>query len=71
MNDLQKRYTEIVSKIVILTSYRDAVRQVALNQIFKSPQHRDEIYMAIIEALEDLEDELEEIEEQLEAKERD
>ncbi len=36
-----------------------------MNQIYRSVQHRDELYMMIIEALEDLEDELEELEEQL------
>jgi type III secretion protein W len=39
------------------------VREVPLIQIFQTAQRRDELYMAIIEALEDLEDEYEEIEE--------
>lgn len=59
-----QRFYSVYLKIVILSRYRDAVREVALNQIFETPQRRDELYMAIIEALEDLEDEYEEIEAQ-------
>lgn len=55
----------IQAKIIALSQLRDAVREVAINQIYRSVQHRDELYMTIIEALEDLEDELEELEEQL------
>lgn len=55
----------IQAKIIALSQLRDAVREVAVNQIYRSVQHRDELYMTIIEALEDLEDELEELEEQL------
>lgn len=50
----------ILAKIIALSQFRDAVREVALNQIYRSLQHRDELYLAILEALEDLEDELEE-----------
>jgi type III secretion protein W len=53
----------ILAKIIVLSQFRDAIREVAINQIYKSLQHRDELFMAIIEALEDLEDELEELEE--------
>lgn len=53
----------ILAKIIVLSQFRDAIREVAINQIYKSLQHRDELFMAIIEALEDLEDELEEAEE--------
>lgn len=55
----------IQAKIIALSQLRDAVKEVAMNQIYRSVQHRDELYMTIIEALEDLEDELEELEEQL------
>jgi type III secretion protein W len=55
----------IQAKIIALTQLRDAVKEVAMNQIYRSVQHRDELYMTIIEALEDLEDELEEWEEQM------
>lgn len=50
----------LIAKIIVFSQFRDAIREVAAGQIYKSLQHRDELYMAIIEALEDLEDELEE-----------
>jgi len=50
----------IIAQIIVFSQMRDAIRQVAMNQIFRSLQHRDELYEAIIEALEDLEDEWEE-----------
>lgn len=53
----------LAGKIVILSLLRDTVRAVSLSKIYRSVQHRDEVYMAIIEALEDFEDELEEQEE--------
>lgn len=55
----------VQAKIIALSQLRDAVKEVAMNQIYRSVQHRDELYMTIIEALEDLEDELEELEDQL------
>lgn len=54
----------LIAKIIVLSQMRDAVREVSMAQIYKSLQHRDELYMALIEALEDLEDELEEEEEE-------
>ncbi|HEV8050867.1 MAG TPA: HrpJ domain-containing protein [Parachlamydiaceae bacterium] len=51
----------ITAKIIVFSQMRDAVREVAMNLIFKSLQHRDELYMSILEALEDLEDQLEEL----------
>lgn len=51
----------IMAKIIVLSQLRDAVREVAVNQIYRSLQHRDDLYLAILEALEDLEDELEEL----------
>lgn len=51
----------IQAKIIALLQYRDAIRQVAASQVYKSPQHRDELYTAILEALEELEDELEDL----------
>jgi type III secretion protein W len=51
----------VLAKIIVFSQLRDAIREVAVNQIYKSIQHRDELYMAILEALEDLEDELEEL----------
>jgi type III secretion protein W len=51
----------ITAKIIVFSQMRDAVREVAMNLIFKSLQHRDECYLAVLEALEDLEDQLEEL----------
>ncbi len=51
-------------QIIIFGKFRDAVRQVSRDYIFRSVQHRDEVLHAIIEALEDLEDKLEMQEEQ-------
>lgn len=50
-------------KISVLNTMRDMVKEVSPTQLYRSLQHRDDLYMAIIEALEDLEDELEELEE--------
>jgi type III secretion protein W len=65
---LTRQYNGVASKIIILTRFREAVHQVALNQVFGSPKRRDEFYMAIIEALEDLEDEFEDLDEKLHGK---
>jgi len=51
----------IMAKIIAFSQLRDAIREMAVNQIYRSVQHRDELYMAILEALEDLEEELEEL----------
>lgn len=56
----------IMAKIIAFSQLRDAIREVAVNQVYRSLQHRDELYMSIIEALEQLEDELEELLEQRE-----
>lgn len=60
----------LIAKIIVLSQMRDAIREVAVNQVYKSIQHRDELYMALIEALEDLEDELEELAEKEEDEEK-
>ncbi len=54
----------IRARIIILSVMRNAVRQVDPRYVYNSPQHRDEVYAAIIEALEGLEEELEELEEE-------
>lgn len=54
----------ITAKIIALSQFRDAVREVAVNQIYRSLQHRDEFFLAILDALEELEDELEQLLEQ-------
>lgn len=50
----------ILAKIIVFSQLRDAIREVALNQLYRSVQHRDELYAAILEALESLEEELDE-----------
>lgn len=60
----------IMAKIIVFSQLRDAIREVAVNQVYRSIQHRDELYMAILEALEDLEDELEDLIENDEDEER-
>ncbi|MCE5293431.1 MAG: hypothetical protein LLF94_02300 [Chlamydiales bacterium] len=50
----------ILAKIIVFSQLRDAIREVALNQLYRSVQHRDELYNAILEALESLEEELDE-----------
>lgn len=55
----------LIAKIIVFSQLRDAVREVASQQMYTSIQHRDDVFNAIIEALENLEDELEELEEQL------
>ena len=52
-------------EIAVLNVMRDMVKEVAPTQLYRSLQHRDDLYLAIIEALEDLEDALEELEEKL------
>ncbi|MGK5595545.1 MAG: HrpJ domain-containing protein [Parachlamydiaceae bacterium] len=54
---------DTLSKIYTLNQLRDAVREVSMSKIYKSLQHRDDLYLAILEALEDLEDEYEDLQE--------
>lgn len=51
----------ILAKIIIFSQLRDAIREVALSQFYRSIEHRNELYNAILEALEQLEDELDEL----------
>jgi type III secretion protein W len=51
----------IMGKIIVFSQMRDGIREVSMNQIHKTVQHRDEIYLAVLEALEDLEDQLEDL----------
>lgn len=50
----------ILAKIIAFSQFRDSIREMAMSQIYRSLQHRDDLFMSIIEALEDLEDALEE-----------
>lgn len=60
-NPLESVYVQIA----VLNVMRDMVKEVSPSQLYRSIQHRDDLYLAIIEALEDLEDDLEELEEKL------
>jgi type III secretion protein W len=51
----------IIAKIIIFSQLRDAIREVALHKLYRSIDHRNELYNALIEALESLEDELDEL----------
>lgn len=50
-------------KIILLSQMRDAIKEVSPTYVFRSLQHRDELFTAIIQALEELEDELQDLEE--------
>jgi len=52
-----------MSQIIIFGQMRDAVRGVA-PRLFRSNQHRHDVLMSFIEALEELEDRLEEEEDE-------
>lgn len=49
---------ELIAQIIFYTQMRDGVRQVA-PRLFKSEQHRQDVLMAFIEALGELEEEME------------
>ncbi|MCB1112018.1 MAG: hypothetical protein H7A37_02905 [Chlamydiales bacterium] len=57
----------IIAKIIVFSQMRDAVREVSLGKVYKSLQHRDELFMALIEALEELEDEWEDYQDEHES----
>ena len=52
--------SETLAKIIVFSQMRDGVREIALNQFYRSLQHRDEIYKSILDCLEQLEEELDE-----------
>jgi type III secretion protein W len=54
---------EELEQIIVFTQMRDAIRGVA-PKLFKSEQHRQDVLMSFLEALEDLEERLEEEEEE-------
>ena len=54
---------ELAAQVVIYTQYRDAMRHLS-PKLFKSDRHRQEILMALMETLSDLEDELNEEEDE-------
>lgn len=48
---------ELAAQVIIYTQYRDAMRHLS-PKLFKSERHRQEVLMALMETLSDLEDEL-------------
>jgi hypothetical protein len=52
-------------QIAVLNVMRDMIKEVSPSQLYRSLQHRDDLYLAIIEALEDLEDTVEELEDKI------
>lgn len=57
---MKNKIDSLRAQIIVYSRMRDTIKKVAANYIFNSIQQRDEFYMAILEALEKLEDELEE-----------
>lgn len=55
--------TEELAQIILFTQMRDAVRGVA-PKLFRSEQHRHDVLMSFLEALEELEDQIEKREEE-------
>ena len=53
----------LVGQIILFTQMRDAIRQTS-PRLYRSSNHRDELWLAMIEALEELEIELEEEEDE-------
>ena len=62
---------DVYVQIAVLNVMRDMVKEVSPTQLYRTLQHRDDLYMAIIEALEDLEDAVDELEEKLSDEEED
>lgn len=58
---------ELAAKIILLVQYRDAMRQVA-PKLFRDERHRQDLLMACIEALEELDEQQEKEEEEEEKK---
>lgn len=54
---------ELAAQIIIFGQYRDALRNVS-PRLFKSDRHRQDLLLALLETLSDLEDELDEEEEE-------
>ena len=63
------RLDELYIKIAILNAIRAMVKEVSPGKLYRSLQHRDDVYSGVIEASEELEEELQEVEEGLEEEE--
>ena len=57
-------YEKIYLNISLLNAIRNMIREVSPTRLYRSIQHRDDLYKAIIEALELLEDSLDEFEDE-------
>ncbi len=53
---------EAIAQLIIFTQMRDAIKQIA-PRYYRTPQQRDELFLAFLKALETIEDQLEEEEE--------
>ena len=56
------RWEALNLRIAVLTIMRDLVKQVSPTRMYRTIQHRDDLFLAVIEALEDLEDDLDMLE---------
>lgn len=61
---------DLMAQVILFTQMRDAVRGVA-PRLYRSPQHRHDVLMAFLEALEEIEEGIEKQEEEQEKKEKD
>ena len=52
---------QTLAEIIVFSQMRDAIREIALYHFYRSIQHRDELYKAILDALGLLEEELDEL----------
>jgi type III secretion protein W len=53
---------EAAAQLIICTQFRDALRQIS-PRYYRTPQHRDELFKTILDALEKIEDQMDEEEE--------
>lgn len=58
-------YESVHFKIAVISVMRNMIKEVSPQHLYRSVQHRDDLYNAIIQALEDLEDVLEDIYEKM------
>ena len=56
-------YERINIKISLLGAIRNMIKEVSPTRIYRTLQHRDDLLAAVLDALDNLEDELEELEE--------
>ncbi|MBT3393884.1 MAG: hypothetical protein HN411_02075 [Waddliaceae bacterium] len=61
-DDLGIAKDDIRTKIFLFTQFRLMIKDMDPERIFETLEHRDEIYDAILDTLEELEDDLEELE---------